>query len=91
MARRSAPVIASEHFGDSHWEILAAEALYIITYRGEPCSIRVTSRCLQGQYRKYHKSSYTNLGNVRAQVRALNQRFSTDDFGYQQVGGFDEV
>lgn len=85
MARTSAPVIYSQTFDDGMiWEILGADATYVITYKNQPIGIRVTNIFSKDVIR-YKKMTYTNLGNAIAQVKQLNQRFNCEDFGIIEV------
>lgn len=85
MARTSAPVIYSQTFDDGMtWEILGADATYVITYKNQPIGIRVTNIFARDVIR-YKKMTYTNLGNAIAQVKQLNQRFNCEDFGIIEV------
>lgn len=85
MARISAPVIYQQEFDDGmKWEILGADATYVITYKDQPISIRVTN-ILMANVIRYKKMTYTNLGNALAQVKQLNERFNCEDFSLIKV------
>lgn len=81
MARPAPDVINEVTLGTgSTWQILRAEAYYVITYKGEPINLRVVGYSIDGPYYKYKKLTYTNLGNAQAQARTLNHRFKCQDF-----------
>jgi hypothetical protein len=86
MARPKPQIEYSVTLGSGQvWDVLQAEATYVITYKGKPCGIR-TWQVLEGPHAfKYKKTSYANLGNALAQVRVLNHRFDCKDFDIQTV------
>lgn len=87
MARPSAAVILQQDFPDGRrWEILEAQASYVICYKGQPINIRVRDIMRSDNALKYKKLTYTNLGNALRQVRVLNRRFGCEDFTLIQVG-----
>lgn len=69
----------------STWDILQAESHYIITYKGRPVGIRVSSIMSMEQGFRYKKLSYTGLGSALAQVKRLNHRFKCQDFDVMEV------
>jgi hypothetical protein len=86
MARPSPTITKTMQLPDgSIWDITSAESCYVITYRDQVCGIRQHVNTLSKQGFKYQKLSYTNLGNARAQVRRLNNKFHTEDFDVMQV------
>lgn len=86
MSRPEPTVIHEVELGTgARWQILAADAYYVITYRGQPINLRVVNYTLTGPEFKYKKLTYTNLGNALAQVRTLNHRFDCEDFDVLQV------
>ena len=80
MARPSAEILGQQQVGDNIWQILKADAYFVITYKGDPINLRVVSYNLDGEQYKYKKLTYTNLGNALAQARLLNHRFHCEDF-----------
>lgn len=86
MARPSPEVIKQQELGTGAvWQILAADAYFVITYKGEPINLRVLTYGVNGETVKYKKLTYTNLGNAQAQVRTLNHRFQCQDFDVVEV------
>jgi len=81
MVRPTAKIIHTMSFDDGiTWEIMAAEGQYTLLYKGSPVSIRSSSTIRSGF--KYFKSTYPNVGSVKAQVRRLNAKFNCEDFTY---------
>jgi len=86
MARPSPTIIASIETQDgSTWDIMQADAQYVVTYQGRPCGVRQHVNTLTTQGFKYQKLSYTHLGNAQAQVNRLNHKFNTDKFNVMEV------
>lgn len=86
MSRPEPDIINEQTLPSGHvWQILKAEAYYVITYLGEPVGIRVIPPSLEQSTYKYKKMTYTNLGNALAQVRNLNYTFKCRDFDVMQV------
>ena len=86
MARPAPEVIKQQELGTGAvWQILKADAYYVITYKGEPINLRVLTYTLNGEVSKYKKLTYTNLGNAQAQARTLNHRFKCEDFDVVEV------
>jgi hypothetical protein len=83
MSRPQPTILAvKEQLSGERWEILLVEKSYIITYKGQPVSVRTEQAGLGQLQRKYKKMSYANIGNCRAQVNKLNEIFNCDDFGF---------
>lgn len=86
MARPEPKIIKTiEALDGSTWSITEADAQYIITYRGRPCGVRHHYYSLTKSCFKYQKLSYTGLGNARAQVKRLNDKFNCNDFDVMAV------
>tara|TARA_R110002126_G_scaffold283732_1_gene433068 strand:+ start:532 stop:795 length:264 start_codon:yes stop_codon:yes gene_type:complete len=67
------------------WDIITADACYVITYQGSICGIRQHIHTINSQGFKYQKLSYTNLGNALAQVTRLNTKFNCTDFDIKEI------
>lgn len=86
MARPSPRILNQIELRDGTvWDITAADAQYVITYKDRPCGVRQHINTLNTQGYKYQKLSYTNLGNALAQVKRLNDKFNTLDFNVMEV------
>lgn len=86
MARPAPKIIHQQEVGDgTTWDILKAQAFYVITYKGEPVSIRITKNTMTGELHLYKKMTYTNIGSANVQVRRLNHRFKCSDFEVMSV------
>jgi hypothetical protein len=86
MARPKPRIQHSKSFDDgTTWHILAADAMYILTYKGQPFNM-VTQSLWAEQPRKYKKTAYANEGSARARARELNELFSTEEFNYINIG-----
>ena len=86
MARPEPTVLLEQQLmNDTTWQVLAAEAYYVITYKGQPINLRVILYTINGPAFKYKKLTYANLGNARAQARMLNHRFKCLDFDVVEV------
>lgn len=75
-------ITAQQNTTGEHWQILATDSMYVITYQGQPVNIRTELHKLGYVERKYQKCAYANEGNCRAQVRKLNEIFDCEDFAY---------
>jgi hypothetical protein len=91
MARPQPQVLFARLEDLTQWQVLRARALYVITYQGKPFGLRALHPMVNGEYKKYYKTSYTNRGSARAAVRTLNERFQTEDFAYTAIGDDDEI
>lgn len=84
---RPQPTVLLEHEDDnlSTWQVLEGEQTYLVTYKGQPVSIRVLKASLGEDKKSYKRMSYTELGTCLAQVRRYNKNFNTTDFSYIKV------
>jgi hypothetical protein len=84
---RPAPTVLLEQEDElgNYWQILEGEETYLVTYKGQPVSVRVLSPNLGFDRKAYKRMSYTELGTCMAQVRRYNQKFNTKDFAYIRV------
>jgi hypothetical protein len=78
-------VVENEQSNGDVWQVLPAEQIYVITYKGQPIDIRVVNHGLGIMKFKYKRTSYTQLGTVVSQVRRYNSKFNTTDFDYITV------
>lgn len=86
MARPSQPTIVALTDDEGIvWEILEAQASYTILYKNKPIAIRRAFCNITRRYLKYDRMTYTNLGNVKAAVKRLNERFNTNEFTWCQT------
>lgn len=86
MARPQPRVLLEQDQDDmSTWQVLEGDQTYLITYKGNPVSIRVIAPSLGLDRKKYKRMSYTELGTCVGQIKRLNAKFNTTDFGYIKV------
>jgi hypothetical protein len=86
MARPKPNILHSVELDDgSTWDILEADAFYVITYQGQVCGIRQHNLMLANTGFRYKKLSYPNHGNALAQARRLNAKFNCTDFDVKKV------
>ncbi len=78
-------LIEQEQDNGDVWQILEANATYVITYKGQPMNLRVVMHGLGVSKFKYKRVSYSELGTAIAQVRRYNKNFNTTDFDYIKV------
>ena len=82
---RPQPVILADNQQEPRYQVLAATTAYIITFQGQPCSVRsLQYQFPTGEVKKYMKMSYTHLSSCLRQIKILNERFNTTEFGYIQ-------
>ena len=69
-------------------EIIAASAVYSVTYRGYPINIKSSHTLNPDNNSKYKKTMFVNPGPAHALAKKLNHRFNTKDFAvYKLLGG----
>tara|TARA_R110001606_G_scaffold93874_2_gene208336 strand:- start:1343 stop:1663 length:321 start_codon:yes stop_codon:yes gene_type:complete len=61
-------------------QIIDAEAVYVICYKGKPIGIRKTNILVNYPGPKYLKSSFTNSAHAFNRRDKLNHMFNTTDF-----------
>lgn len=84
MSRPKPTILHSESFGDgTTWDILKSDSYYVITYKGQPFGLRLSSP-IHPEF-KYKKLTYTNLGSALSQIRRLNHKFKCEDFDVMEV------
>lgn len=82
MARPSAEIIMQITTDQGLEKYLAVTAIYGLTYQGQLVSVRKEMANIRGISVKYPKTQWPNEGSARSQVRKLNERYATEDFGY---------
>jgi len=86
MARPQPKIILEQEQDDlSTWQVLEGLETFLITYQGQPVSIRVLTASLGDERKKYKRMSYTELGTCVGQIKRLNKKFNTTDFDYIRV------
>ena len=69
-------------------EIIAASAVYSVTYRGYPINIKSSHTLNPDNNSKYKKTMFVNPGPAHALAKKLNHQFNTKDFAvYKLLGG----
>lgn len=61
-------------------EILAANGLYAVMYKGLPINVKMKYYCISGPINKYTKSVYPNLKPAENLADKLNKEFNCKDF-----------
>lgn len=61
-------------------QILEAEAIYAVFYKGAPINFRTQNQLLSYPGPKYKKVSFSNPGHAFNLAQKLNQKFKTNDF-----------
>jgi len=87
MSRPSAPVLAQADRGDLIVEILDAQGMFYITYRGNACSVRTSSWTNIGLKHSYIRCGYSNPQHCKRLAAKLNKEFNTTDFGMKEIYG----
>ena len=60
-------------------QIVQANAIYAVFYRGKPCNIRILNK-ISHFGTKYRRVSFSNQGSAVNLAEKLNKLYSTDDF-----------
>lgn len=61
-------------------QILDAEAIYAVFYKGKPINIRAMNSLIDYPGPKYKKCSFSNSGHAFNLAERLNKLFKTSDF-----------
>ena len=72
-------ILTTALVGSERHEIVEADAVYAVHYRGRPFNYRVV-KANGVQPVKYRKAFFTTLGHAHLMADRLNERFSTDQF-----------
>jgi hypothetical protein len=88
---RPKPTILLEHVDSNSYkaeQILEAEAIYAVYYKGKAINIRTLNRLVSYPGPKYKKASFSNSGHALNLAERLNELFHTDEFKvYRLVQG----
>jgi hypothetical protein len=69
-------------------QVLKADAIYAVFYRGEPINLRSLNTLLDYPGPKYKKCSFSNPGHAFNLAEKLNKLFKTEEFQvYKLTGG----
>jgi hypothetical protein len=83
MARTKPTILLEDidEFTGKALQVCDADAVYAVTYKGKPVSLR-TFQNIEITYPgpKYAKSTYTQSGHAFNLAEKLNQQFNTQDF-----------
>ena len=82
MSRPKPTIILSKEVTEGIlWDNMPADNQYTLLYKQQPCAIRKGTGWTAPGF-KYLKSTYSNEGSIRAQVKRLNDIFECSDFSY---------
>lgn len=80
---RPKPTVLLEHVNQSNFktdQILAAEAIWAVLYKGEPFNLKSSSNLATIAGPKYKKVSFSNKGHAINLAKKLNTLFNCKDF-----------
>ena len=80
---RPKPSILLEALNKSNYkaeQVLSAEAIYSVFYKGEPINLRTLNTLISYPGPKYKKVSFSNPGHAFNLAERLNKIFKTDEF-----------
>ena len=80
---RPKPTVLLEHVDPKTYkaeQILQAEAIFAVFYRGEPINLRTLNHLVSYPGPKYKKCSFSNSGHALNLAERLNILFNTTDF-----------
>jgi hypothetical protein len=66
-------------------QILEADAIYAVLYKGRPINIRTLNRLVSLPGPKYKKCSFSNKGHAVNLAKRLNAQFKTIDFTVSEM------
>jgi hypothetical protein len=66
-------------------QVLEAQAVYSVLYKGEPINIRTLNRLVSSPGPKYKKCSFSNRGHAINLAKKLNTMFKTTDFTVSEM------
>lgn len=66
-------------------QILEAEAIYAVFYKGKPINLRTLSHLVSYPGPKYKKVSFSNSGHAFNLAERLNKMFKTEDFSVYKL------
>lgn len=87
---RPKPKIILEHIDPDTYkseQVLEAEAIYAVFYKGEPINIRTLNKLISYPGPKYKKVSFSNPGHALNLAERLNSLFDTEDFEVRKLVG----
>lgn len=91
---RPEPTILLEHVESKTYlaeQILQADALYSVFYKGSPVNIRTLNKLISQPGPRYKKISYSNRAHCERLVERLNKKFHTNDFTVRKFTSADGV
>lgn len=66
-------------------QVLEAEAIWAVFYKGEPVNLKTTSLVAQQVGPKYKKVSFSNSGHAFNLAEKLNKLFNCEDFAVYKL------
>lgn len=66
-------------------QILKADAIYAVYYKGEPINLRTVNQLVSHNGPKYKKCSFSNRGHALNLAERLNELFNTGDFSVHKL------
>ena len=86
MARPNAEILLStDQTATLSTDILSAESLYAVLYKGRPINVKNKYWTSRGQTIKYIKSVFASQAPANNLARKLNAVFYTDEFSVKKV------
>jgi len=86
MARPQPTILmTTEYQGVNQLDILKADGLWAVVYRGQPINVRKTLLTLQGESFKYQRGTYPSPAPARILAEKLNELFYCTDFAVVKV------
>jgi hypothetical protein len=90
MSRLKPVILAEVHRGWFIEQILLRETQWLLTHQGRLVTMKSWNNMSPNQHVKYMKTNWSDESRARTMVEKLNARYSTDAFGYVQIGLLDQ-
>lgn len=71
-------------------QILEAEAIFAVFYKGDPINIRTLNKAVDYPGPKYKKTSFCSPGHALNLAKRLNEQYGCRDFTVRRIEGGEE-
>ena len=85
MARPKAEVLFEHTQGLTDWQIMRAQAVWVVEYQDKPISIAKTTWGSRGANIKYTRTNFSNPAHAYRLAEKLNKMFDTEEFTVREI------
>ena len=85
MARPKAEVLLNYYGDTADWEVMRAQAVWVVEYQHRPICVTKTAWGTRGATIKYTRTNFSNPAHAYRLAEKLNKMFDSEEFTVREI------